>query len=154
MENKTLHVTFKFLVYEGVSSTAWKITTAGSSLMLQSLWLLETTFPSFLPATPLRTKYHHTHECGKACDSLPPTEERNSFDNFPLPPVLIMRSLKFSTNIHDSSLPLRRGKETDGDPSWVKALNNSKEITGSHHHCFILGSPVYTTIFSYIFCWI
>lgn len=135
MNNKALHMTFKFLVYGVVPSTAWK-TNADSSLIAFVSVTLRNHSSFFPSSTPLPTKSHYTHECGKVCDSLPLTEEWNSFDNFRLSLVLIMRSLKFSMNIHDSSLPVRRGKETDGDPSWVETLSNSKEITGSHHHLF------------------
>ena len=132
-ENKTLHATFNFPVYGAVSSAAWKTTAADSSAVASVSVTLRNHFSSFpsCHATP-----NYTHECGKVCDPLPFTEESNSFDNFPLPLVLIMRSLKFSMNMHNSSLPVRRGKEADSDPSSVEALSNSKEITGSHHHWF------------------
>lgn len=41
-------------------------------------------------------------------------------------------------NRYNLNLLLRRGKETDSYPSHVKALNNSEEITDSHHGFFIL----------------
>ena len=134
-ENKTLHATFNFPVYGAVSSAAWKTTAADSSAVASVSVTLRNHFSSFpsCHATP-----NYTHECGKVCDPLPFTEESNSFDNFPLPLVLIMRSLKFSMNMHNSSLPVRRGKEADSDLLGLKPWATLKRspvhtITGFTH---------------------